>query len=356
MRIIERDKEHGAVEVEVEDADDLWHLYNLIDNGDTVCGYTLREVRVSRGGGEERGGRRRVFLCIKVEDLGFQSFTERLRIRGRIITGPEDMNIQGSFHSFSVEPRERIRIAKDGWLSFHEDRLKRATTKERPKALVITIDDQEASIFILRDYIVEELVCIASHMPGKYVESVDRSTIRSKFHASIGEEVARFLQREIADVVVAGPGFAKNELAKYLKEKFRSLSIVEETASCTGEPGVREVMNRGVFSKIMAKSTLLRDSRLVDELLDRLSKKPSLVAYGREEVKQAVERGAVESLLVSERLFKTIAPNERRTIEDICKRAESYGGKVYFIGGEHEKGKQLISLGGMAALLRFAIN
>jgi len=355
MRVIERDMGHGVVEVEVEDSDDLWHLYNLIDSGDTVCGYTLREVKVLRGGSEERGGRRRVFLCIKVEDLGFQSFTERLRIRGRVITGPEDMSIQGSYHSFSVGPRERVRIVKDEWLSFHEERLKRATTKERPKALIITIDDQEASIYVLRDYIVEGLVSIASHMPGKYVESVDRSTIRSKYFSSIGEEVGRFLQRENADVVVAGPGFTKNELAKYLREKFRSLSIIEETASCTGEPGVREVINRGTFSKIMANSTLLRDSRLIDELLGRLSTKPNLVAYGREEVKRAVESGAVDALLVSERLLKTIAPDERRAIEDVCKRAEGYGGKVYFIGGEHEKGKQLISLGGIAALLRFAI-
>ena len=194
MRIIERDMGHGAVEVEVEDSDDLWHLYNLIDSGDTGCGYTMRVLKVSRGGAEERGGRRRVFLCIKVEDLGFQSFTERLRIRGRVITGPEDMNIQGSYHSFSVGPRERIRIVKDEWLSFHEERLKRATAKERPKALIITIDDQEASIYLLRDYNVEGLVSMASHMPGKYVESVDRSTIRSKYFSSIGEEVSRFLQ------------------------------------------------------------------------------------------------------------------------------------------------------------------
>jgi protein pelota len=356
MRIVKRDKEKGIIEVEVEDIDDLWHLYNLIDSGDIVCGYTMREVKVSRGGAEERGGRRKVFLCIKVEDLGFQSFTERLRIRGRIITGPEDMNIQGSFHSFSVGPRERIRITKDVWLTFHEDRLQRATVKERPKALVITVDDQEAYIFILRDYVVEKLVNIESHMPGKYLESVDRSIIRSKFHKLIGEEVARFIEREPSDVVVTGPGFAKNELVKYLKEKFRSLNIIEETASCIGEPGVREVINRGTFSKIMARSTLLRDSYLVDKLLEYLSKKPNLVAYGREEVKHAAARGAVESLLVSERLFKMSNPNERNIIEDTCKRVEEYGGKVYFIGGEHEKGKQLISLGGISALLRFAIH
>jgi protein pelota len=99
----------------------------------------------------------------------------------------------------------------------------------------------------------------------------------------------------------------------------------------------------------------MRDSRLVDELLSRLASKPNLVAYGKDEVALAVERGAVDSILVSERLFKEITPEQRKDVELICKKAESYGGKVFFIGGEHEKGRQLIGLGSVAALLRFPI-
>src|SRR5512137_2507598 len=113
LRLLMKDMKSGSIELEAEDSDDLWHLYNLIDRGDRVCGNTLREVKVSRGSGEERGGRKRVFFCIEVEDLDFQSFTERLRIKGRVISGPEEINIQGSYHSFAVEPHDRITITKD---------------------------------------------------------------------------------------------------------------------------------------------------------------------------------------------------------------------------------------------------
>jgi protein pelota len=355
MRIIESDKKRGSVEVEVEDSDDLWHLYNIIDKGDTVCGSTMREVKVTRGSEEERAGRMRVYLCIEVDDLGFQTFTERLRIKGKVTCGPDEMNIQGSFHSFAVGPRDRITIIKTEWLSFHLERLGRAASKARPKAIVVTIDDQDATIFILRDYQVEEVLTVSSNMPGKYVESVDRVTIKSKYFSSIAEEIQRLLQKEPAEVILAGPGFTKNDLAKHLKEKNRSLKIVEETVSSVGEPGVREVMSRGTLSKIIEDSTIMRDSRLIDELLSRLSKSPSLVSYGMAESERAVAKGAVESLLVSERLLKSISPEERRHIESLCKTAEKYGGKIYFVGGEHEKGKQLANLGGIAALLRFSI-
>ena len=355
MRILETDRKRGSVEVEVEDSDDLWHLFNLIDKGDTVCGNTLREVKVTRGPEEERGGRMRVYLCISVEDLGFQTFTERLRIKGKITCGPEEMNIQGSFHSFSVGPRDRITIIKEEWLSFHHERLSRATSKARPRAIVVTIDEQDATIFILRDYQIEEVLTISSNMPGKYVESVDRATIKSKYFSSLAEEIGRLMQREPSEVIVAGPGFTKNDLAKYLKERNRTMKIVEETVSSVGEPGVREVMSRGTLSKIIEDSTIMRDSRLVDELLLRLSKSHSLVTYGMAESERAIGRGAVESLLVSERLLKSVSPDERRHIESLCKMTERYGGKVYCIGGEHEKGKQLSNLGRIAALLRFSI-
>jgi len=356
LRVLESDMKRGAVEVEVEDNDDLWHLYNIIDTGDTVCGMTMREVKVSHGGEEERGGRRRIYACITVEDLGFQTFTERLRIKGKVTVGPEDMNIQGSYHSFSVGVRDRITIVKREWLSFHRERIERAASKAKPRVLVITIDDQEAVLSMISDYQIEELMRVSSNMPGKYVDNVDRPTIRSKYFAAISEEVGRIVQKGVSDIILAGPGFTKSDLARHLRDKFKSARIVEETASCIGEPGVREVMNRGALTKLIEGSAIMRDSKLIDELLSRLARSPSLVSYGANEVKTAVDRGAVESLLVSEKLLKSITPEERRGIEGLCKSVEKYGGKVFFIGSEHEKGRQLSGIGGIAALLRFPVN
>lgn len=355
MRLISRDMKSGSVELEAEDADDLWHLYNLIDRGDKVCGNTLREVKVSRGSGEERGGRRRVFLCIEVEDMGFQSFTERLRIKGRVISGPEDMNIQGSYHSFAVGPHDRIIVTKEEWLTFHEERLEKSLSRVRPRVLVITIDEQEAVIFMLNDYEVQPLLSIESHIPGKYVESPDRSAIKSKYLGAIADEVGRILGKGRLDIIVAGPGFTKVDLIKELRSRFKGLALYEETSSAIGEPGVREVMNRGTFAKVMERSALMQDSRLMEELLGRMASKPNLIAYGVDEVSKSVERGAVETLLISEKLFKELPPERRREIESICKKAEGYQGKVFFIGSAHEKGRQLVGLGGIAALLRFAV-
>ncbi|MBC7127342.1 MAG: mRNA surveillance protein pelota [Candidatus Methanosuratincola petrocarbonis] len=356
MRIIELEKKKNCVEVEVEDEDDLWHLYNMIEIGDQICGNTTREIKVTRGDQEERVGRRRVFLCIVVEDTGIQSFTGKLRVRGKIVSGPEDMNILGSYHSFALGPRDRLMIVKENWTSFFEERLDRAVKKSRPRVVVVTLDDQEATIYIIKDYEIHEVVSMASNMPGKYLENSDRSSLRSKYFNSIEEELMRIIKDGAYSIVLAGPGFTKNEFGKYLKEKHRTLNVFEESTSTVGTPGVREVMSRGALSKILEDTLIVRDSRLVDEFLSRLSKNPKLVAYGLKEVEKSINAGAVEALLVSDRLIKTAPLSEKRNLEGLCRNAEKYGGKVFFIGSEHEKGSQLYNLGGIAALLRFQVN
>lgn len=340
----------------MEDEDDLWHLYNMIEIGDQICGNTTREIKVTRGDQEERVGRRRVFLCIVVEDTGIQSFTGKLRVRGKIVSGPEDMNILGSYHSFALGPRDRLMIVKENWTSFFEERLDRAVKKSRPRVVVVTLDDQEATIYIIKDYEIHEVVSMASNMPGKYLENSDRSSLRSKYFNSIEEELMRIIKDGAYSIVLAGPGFTKNEFGKYLKEKHRTLNVFEESTSTVGTPGVREVMSRGALSKILEDTLIVRDSRLVDEFLSRLSKNPKLVAYGLKEVEKSINAGAVEALLVSDRLIKTAPLSEKRNLEGLCRNAEKYGGKVFFIGSEHEKGSQLYNLGGIAALLRFQVN
>ncbi|MCX8170037.1 MAG: mRNA surveillance protein pelota, partial [Candidatus Methanomethyliaceae archaeon] len=334
-----------TIELEVEDTEDLWHLYNLIDIGDQLCGYTTRELRVSRrDGSEERCGRRRIYLCIEVEDLHFQSFTENLRVRGKILSCPEEVYSKGQYHTFSIKIGDIIRIIKREWLSFHEERLSLAEKKERQNAIIITIDEEEAEIFLIKGNSILHMVSISSNLPGKYLDEGKRSSERVSYLSNVAKEATRLAEREKAKIIIGGPGFIKNDLYSLLK----NMNVILEEASSVGPSGVREIIKRGALSKIFKESLIIRDSKLIDELLFCLAKKPSMVAYGLEDVKKAIERGAVMSLLISEKIFKSANPEQRLILEGMCKNVEKYGGKVYFIGSEHEKGIQLLNLGGIA--------
>jgi len=77
-----------------------------------------------------------------------------------------------------------------------------------------------------------------------------------------------------------------------------------------------------------------------------LAKNSDKVAYGFNDVKKALEYGAVEKLLVSE---------ESAQIEEIEELASKTGAAFFLISVETKEGMQLKELGGVAAILRYKI-
>ena len=48
MRILKEDASSGNVKVQIETDEDLWHLYNVIEEGDLVSLRTVEEARIWR--------------------------------------------------------------------------------------------------------------------------------------------------------------------------------------------------------------------------------------------------------------------------------------------------------------------
>ena len=86
----------------------------------------------------------------------------------------------------------------------------------------------------------------------------------------------------------------------------------------------------------------------MDEVFLRISRNGA-VAYGDAEVRDAVDFGAAETVIISDSRLRDGSLS--RTIED----AERLGASVVVLSSEFEPGKRLEGLGGSAALLRYKI-
>ncbi|HOJ96734.1 MAG TPA: mRNA surveillance protein Pelota, partial [Methanospirillum sp.] len=91
-----------------------------------------------------------------------------------------------------------------------------------------------------------------------------------------------------------------------------------------------------------------REVTLLDELMRRIGKDEP-VAYGMEAVKDATNCGAVQTLMVVDRLLRN--PDAASLIT----RAEEMRSEVVIFSSRFEPGERLIGLGGIAAILRYAI-
>ena len=88
----------------------------------------------------------------------------------------------------------------------------------------------------------------------------------------------------------------------------------------------------------------------INNLLKLLSKNSELVVYGLNQTKNAINMGAVKKLLILDIYMKD------DNIEKLMDLTENMGGEVTIISNEHDGGKQLEALGGMAAILRYPIS
>jgi protein pelota len=94
---------------------------------------------------------------------------------------------------------------------------------------------------------------------------------------------------------------------------------------------------------------IAEEIRLVENVLEEIGKSSKTVAYGKKEVIEAAQSGAAEKMLVIDEMVR------QREIENLMDLVENMGGKVMIISSEHDGGKQLASLGGIAALLRYGL-
>ena len=360
MRIIAYEPRKETVKLQVENLDDLWVLYNVVVSGDTVYATTLRRVKRSKEEERaDRGERIPLYLGIKVKDVSFHQYSTRLRIKGIIIHGPEDLVTIGGHHTLNVDVDDTITIVKEEWTGYAIKRLEDAVkATAAPQLLIVAIDAGEATIATASNYRLQIATRITQNLPGKRGRPEEHSQALLRFFSDLKRAIELSLSEASVDtVVLAGPGFTKENFTKYLQDRGSDLvrKITLETASSGDINAINEVIKRGAASRAVLEMRITKETQLTEELLKRLGKGTKDVSYGLDEVKRAATLGAIENLLITDKLLRESMVSGKKEIDQLLRSVERMGGKVVIISTLHTAGDQLSSLGGIAALLRYKI-
>ena len=93
----------------------------------------------------------------------------------------------------------------------------------------------------------------------------------------------------------------------------------------------------------------MKEKNIISKFFETLGKHKEKATYGKEKTQLALQRGAVDLLLLS----KTLPKSE---IQELEKAAEKIGANVVIISVENQEGEQFLNLTkGIGAVLRFAI-
>ena len=283
---------------------------------------------------------------------------------------------------------------------FFTEPLHEMMTEKELYGLVV-IDRAEATVGLLRGKRIEVLKNMQSLGPSKH-RMGGQSARRFERLIEIAahewyEKVANvmtdaFLSRpEIVGIVIGGPGYTKEYFATqdYIHHELKK-KILEPflDTGYTDEYGLRELVEKA--RTILSNLDLMREKTLVQKLLDEIRKEEGgLAAYGEDQVRHALQLGAVDTLLISEGLRKlrlkltcdngdwegerTLADaaalpkcpqdggnltvvEKRDIIEEFSTFAGQSGTKVELISKESEEGELFLrAFGGIAAILRYRV-
>jgi peptide chain release factor subunit 1 len=288
---------------------------------------------------------------------------------------------------------------------FHTEHLQELL-KERETYGIILIEASDATLATLQGRKLDIIREVTSGVPGKTraggqsarrYERLREMRLQEYFRRVGGHANEAFLPIEnLKGIILAGPGptkfdFEKGEYLNYLlKEKI--IDVVD--TAYVSEQGVKEVVDKA--PEIMRKIRYIEEKRLMQQFLYEIGHDTGMATYGEEDVRRALEKGAVRTLLLSEGLDMvrvTVKCNacgyqEQQTlksqalkdfeqslygkpcpkckastlsvaetqelIDNFAQLAEYTNAEVEIISTETEEGQMLKnSFGGIAAVLRF---
>ena len=327
-----------------------------------------------------------------------------------IFCGAIPQNGAGSerMETYVIVPPESIHIYLYRCDSrFHTEHLQELL-REKETYGILLIDASASTLATLQGRRLEIVREVTSGVPGK-TRAGGQSARRyerlremrlQEYFRRVGEHAnGAFLSIEnFKGLILAGPGPTKYDFEKgdYLNYMLKEKVIDVIDTAYVDEQGVKEVV--GKAPEIMRKIRYIEEKQLMQQFLYEIGHDTGMITYGEEDVRRALEAGAVRTLLLSDGLDITrvkvkcsacgyeeqhTMKNQMLTsfeqslsgkpcpkcqapalgiaetqdlIENFAQLAEHANTEVEIISGETEEGQMLKnSFGGIAAILRFKL-
>jgi protein pelota len=341
-----------------EDADDLFSLRRIIEGGDYVIADSTRVIKqVGEYARPDKGERIKVRVSIRVENISFDQSIDRLRIAGIITASSNELVSKGTHHSLTLRVGDSITVDKGRkWSNLEINILRKSG--ETSGFILIAIDTQEAAIAKLSGTHLEIIPNIYSGKSGKrYPQAVKKDSKTESFFEDIARTISGLLivEKDRFRAIIFGPGETKRRFYNFLSTTTdidKNVFLVLEGIDVAGEDGIYVFLRSTAMKEVMKTSKLASVSSIVDEIMSLVSKGENKFAIGIHEVQNSASIKAISNLVLSDSIFRTAAESE---VIRLLNLLEGQGAKVYAVDSSTDIGMRVSALGGVVALLRYAI-
>ncbi|XP_063077321.1 protein pelota homolog [Engraulis encrasicolus] len=370
MKLVHKDIEKdnaGQVTLIPEEAEDMWHTYNLVQVGDSLRASTIRKVTTESSTGSVGSSRVRTTLTVCVETIDFDSQACQLRVKGTNLEENQYVKM-GAYHTIELELNRKFTLAKKIWDSIVLDRIDQACDPAQ-KADVAAVVMQEglANIVLVTSAMTLLRAKIEVTIPRKRRGScTQHEKALERFYEAVMQGILRHINFDVVKcVLVASPGFVKDQFITYLyKEAVRQDNklLLENRpkfmtvhSSSGHKYSLKEILSDPTVTSRLSDTKAAGEVKALEEFYKMLQHEPDRAFYGLGHVEKASEALAIDILLISDELFRHQDVATRSRYVRLVDSVRDNGGNVRVFSSLHVSGDQLNQLSGVAAILRFPI-
>lgn len=355
----------GDVKLMPQSEEDMWHVYNLLAKGDFVTATSFRKVQQTSSTGSSTAQKVKIRLTIEIETIEFDTQTCELRVKGKNTEENEFVKL-GQYHSLELALQRNFTLSKPCWDSIYLDRIDMACDlKHSAEIGAVVMQPGLANICLVTTHMTQVRQKIEMAIPRKRVGSTSgHDASLKKFFLAVADAIKRHIDMNLIKVVlVASPGFLKEDFLKWMfAEALKNgdkaiLDNKNKFVACQSSSGfkhsLKEVLADPSIASRIENTKAFSEVRVLDNFFEMLNSDPDRAYYGFAHVRAANEAKAIDTLLVTDELFRSSDMKTRRDYVSLVESVKENGGDVKIFSTLHVSGEQLNQLSGVAALLRF---
>ncbi|KAM0678049.1 Translation factor pelota [Binucleata daphniae] len=325
----------GILDVIPENADDIYNLYNIINQNDIIKSKTQRKVQITNGSQQKMT----LLLEIVVESINVDLKSSFLFLKGKTVNEHEHIK-KGSFHTIEITINHRFSIHKQEWNELNLVSIK-------------NIQKNDENIFLIYITQKEFIFCEIFASTTKIKE---KKPYKGKNYKNALQCISTFTINH--KLIIIGSFLdVRNDFEKEFRTAFRN----QENKICNikienNTNNVAKVVEE-IFADPDTNKKLLNVQFVADineyNIFIKNHAKNTKTCIGIKEIEEALDFGAVKSIIVTNTMFKSNDPEIRKQVEEICKKNKQIKNELYILPIKHKLGEHLNTLGGIVANLKY---
>lgn len=357
----------GTIKLLPTTPEDLWSAYNLLQPPtDTVTCTTLRKVIHTSTTGSTTSNKVRTNLTIQVRKVDFDPSSLTVRLSGPICAESQHVRL-GAFHTLTLEVGRSFSIEKECWDQVYLDLVENACHPEREaEVAAVVMQTGLAHVCLVTGSLTLTQAKLEVTIPKKRTGSSNHSKAITKFYEAVYQAILRHIDfQKIKCLLLASPGYVKDDFYQYLlmqSVKRDDRPLIEHKSKillCKASSGHKHALEE-VFADVQIMNQLT-DTKFASEVsklhefFRKMDSHPDQAYYGYSHVCRANQELAIDSLLVTDALFRSCDVQTRKSYVQLVESVRENGGHVFIFSSLHVSGQQLGQVSGVAAILRYPL-